>query len=289
MNTNIRCLIAACEATETPYEVRHHAGNLLQVSTGGSKHVFVNLTTPLNLHSMAKLSQDKEFCYQLCHPLVAMPRTVGFLSPFVKPGHRKYLQYTTMAQIADAITSEFDLPCIVKRNRGSMGNHVFLCHRPEEVGYALERIFNIQHKNYDYIALAQPYIRAKQEYRVIILDGEIQFAYLKNNAHAVYQDNLSPLHWEHARAELVRDPDLLASMSTFLHPLCEESLFIYAGLDLIRDHRDQWWLLEVNSAPGFEIFVRHNGPEQVVELYKNMLDKLSTRDGVSSSSDVGLS
>lgn len=133
MNPNIRCLVDACESTGTPYELLHHSGNLLQVSTDGFTHLFVNLSTPLNLHSMAKLSQDKEYCYQLCHPLVAMPKTVGFLSPFVRPVHYKYLQYTTIAQIADAMESEFALPCIIKRNRGAMGNNVFLCHRPEEV------------------------------------------------------------------------------------------------------------------------------------------------------------
>lgn len=279
MNTNIHCLTMACEATGRPYQVLHHSGNLLQVSAGGRAHLFVNFSTPLNLHAVAKLTQDKEYCYQLCHPLAAMPKTVGFLSPFVKPSYYEYLRYTTIAQIADAIASEFALPCIVKRNRGAMGNHVFLCHRPEDVQRALEVIFDTHHQHYDYVALAQPYIRPKQEYRVVTLDGELQFAYLKNNANAVYQDNLSPLHWQHARAELVSDPGLLASMGAFIQPLCQHSFFVYAGLDLIRDHQDQWWLLEVNSSPGFAIFVRHNGPEKVVELYKNMLDKLSVRGG----------
>lgn len=68
-------------------------------------------------------------------------------------------------------------------------------------------------------------------------------------------------------------------MSAFLQPLCQRSLFVYAGLDLIRDDQEQWWLLEVNSSPGFAIFVRHNGPEKVVELYKNVLGKLRGREG----------
>lgn len=276
MNTNMSCLKAACEATGTPYQVRHHSGNLMQVSLGERSHIFVNLTTPLNSHSSTKLSEDKEYCYELCHPVVAMPKTVGFLSPFVKPDYHHYLQYKTISQIAEAMQSEFALPCIVKRNRGSRGHNVFLCQRSEEVTQALNTIFDMQHRSYDYVAIAQSYIRPKQEYRVIILDGEIQFAYLKNNANAKFQGNLSPLHWEHAQAELISDPNLLDSMNTFLQPLFQCSFFVYAGLDLIRDACDQWWLLEVNSTPGFAIFVRHNGPEQVVELYKNMLGKLNT-------------
>ncbi len=275
MNTNISCLKAACEATETPYHVRHHSGNLIQVSLGGHSHIFVNLATPLNPHSSTKLSADKEYCYELCHPLVAMPKTAGFLSPFVKPNYHEYLHYTTIPQIAEAMQNAFDMPCIVKRNRGSKGSNVFLCHDPEEVTQALEAIFDQHHRSYDYVALAQSYVRPKQEYRVIILDGEIQFAYLKNNAEATFQGNLSPLHWDNARAELTSDSNLLDSMNTFLKPLFEYAFFVYAGLDLIRDEGDQWWLLEANSAPSFAIFVKHNGPQQVIELYKKMLDKLS--------------
>ncbi len=276
MNTNISCLKAACEATETPYQVRHHSGNLMQVSRGQRSHLFVNLSTPLNPHSSTKMSTDKEYCYQLCHPLVAMPKTVGFLSPFVKPSYHEYLHYRTIPQIAEAIANTFTTPVILKRNRGSRGNNVFLCHCDAQVTQALSTIFDQHHKNYDYVALAQCYIRPKQEYRVIILDGDIQFAYLKDTTNATFQGNLSPLHWEHARAKLVSDPHLLNGINTFLQPLLQSSFFVYAGLDLILDEHDQWWFLEANSAPSFSIFVRHNGPDQVVELYKNMLSKLST-------------
>lgn len=275
MNTNISCLKAACKATGTPYQVRHHSGNLVQVSLGGRAHIFVNWATPLNPHASTTLSADKEYCYELCHPVVAMPKTVGFLSPFVKPVYYEYLHYKTISQIAEAIEREFDFPCIVKRNRGARGHHVFLCQGSQDVTRALDKIFDQNHRSYDYVALAQSYIRPKQEYRVIILDGELQFAYLKNNAEATFQGNLSPLHWDNARAELTRDRNLLDSMNTFLKPFFECSFFVYAGLDLILDERDQWWLLEVNSSPSFSIFVRHNGPEPVIELYKKMLDKLS--------------
>ena len=67
MNTNIRCLKAACDATGTPYELRHHSGNLLQVHSGERTHLFANWSTPFNLHSSANMSADKEYSLSLIH------------------------------------------------------------------------------------------------------------------------------------------------------------------------------------------------------------------------------
>ena len=164
---------------------------------------------------------------------------------------------------------------IVKMNSGSHGTHVFLCKTKEEVETAIAAIFQKNSSDYDYIALAEDYIESSAEYRVICFDGQVVLAYLKDNSNAVFTGNLSPLHWEGAKAVLISDTTLVATLTRFLAPSFKAFPIHFGGFDVIEDKQGNLHLLEVNSRPDFSIFIRGNGDEPVTLMYEKILVSLA--------------
>jgi glutathione synthase/RimK-type ligase-like ATP-grasp enzyme len=274
MNANLVHLLAACESLGIAYTIRHESGNLVEVRHAGSVHFFSNMSTPLNDHAMAQICQDKEFFYRLSLPLVRVPATRGYVNPFASARHREYVQFSAVAAIVDDIAEHFSLPVIIKKNRGSIGTNVFRCDVHAAVESAVAEIFNPHSAKFDYVALAQEHIEIAREYRVLYLDGELQFAYEKNIDHAEFVGNLSPLHWRGARALLVEDAALLERLRAALAPLFASIPLRFCGLDVAIDQAGLIWLIEANAAPGFAYFIADGGGPHVTRLYQKMLTRL---------------
>lgn len=274
MNANLVHLLAACESLGIAHTVRHESGNLVEVTHAGRSHFFSNMSTPLNDHAMAQICQDKEFFYQLSLPLVRVPITRGYVNPFASARHREYVQLESVAAIAEDVARRFRLPVIIKKNRGSIGTNVFRCDGRAEVEAAIAEIFNPHSAKFDYVALAQDYIAIAREYRVLYLDGELQFAYEKNIEQAEFVGNLSPLHWRGARALLVEDATLLERLRAAFAPLFASIPLRFCGLDVAIDQEGLIWLIEANAAPGFAYFIGDGGGPHVTQLYQRMLARL---------------
>ena len=149
------------------------------------------------------------------------------------------------------------------------------CNDRGEIANALTRIFQPGQKGYDYVAIAQKYIYIKHEYRVVSYNKEVAFVYEKIPGTVDSDGNISPLHTLGGKAVLITDPEILNSITTALEPLHRKSQLNYGGLDLVHDTHGKWWLLEVNSAPSYTFFIRHNGDQEVISLYKNILNDLA--------------
>lgn len=278
MNANLVHLLKACESLGVAYSIRHDSGNLVEVRHGGRVHYFSNMSTPLNDHAMAQICQDKEFFHRLSLPLARVPATRGYVNPLAGARHRAYVEFPTVAAIAEDVVGRFSLPVIIKKNRGSIGTNVFRCDGAADVERAVAEIFNPQSAKFDYIALAQEHIAIAREYRVLYLDGELQFAYEKNIDRATFVGNLSPLHWEGARALLVEDAALLERLRAAFAPLFASIPLRFCGLDVALDRAGQIWLIEANAAPAFAYFIADGGGPHVTRLYQRMLARLF--DGV---------
>ena len=48
----------------------------------------------------------------------------------------------------------------------------------------------------------------------------------------------------------------------------------YAGFDIALDTKGVYWLIEINSSPNYDIFVRDNDRQIVVTMFKGILESL---------------
>ena len=275
MLTNIKMLLAACKKLSIEYEILHPNQNLVKVKLSDREYYFTNYSTPLIPQSIAEIFKDKQYFYQVFRDIVKMPRTVSFISPYCDQKYKEYLRYSTTDDIIAEIENSFELPVIVKRNRGSGGNNVFKCFDLLQIRNALDCIFNVNSKNYDYVALVQEPINIVKEYRSVCLNQEQIVVYDKDISQAAFTGNLSPLHWEGAIAKQVSNDETIASINKFIQPIFRKMSIPYVGLDIALDDHQNYWLIEANSHPNFDIFIRDNGEDAIVGLFEEILIYLS--------------
>ncbi|ODG98698.1 alpha-L-glutamate ligase [Nostoc sp. KVJ20] len=277
MLDNVSLLLQACNNLNISYEVIHPAENLIKIKLNNKPHYFCNYSTPLINQAVSHLMKDKEYTYHVLNKKIKLPRTVGFLSPFCDIEYKIYLKFPTIQNIVLEIKENFETPVIVKRNSGSSGHNVFLCQNQDEIENALKEIFNVNFKKYDYVALAQEFIDIKSEYRAVFLNKELVLLYEKDISNAEFAGNLSPLHWNGAKAKYINDPQILSDIANFAKPVFEELDLDYGGLDIVLDRDNQYWLIEINSHPNFSIFTRDNGEEHVLKIFEKMIISLASK------------
>ncbi len=274
MLTNISLVLEACQELNISYEILAPNQNLVRIKLNGQDYYLVNFSMPFNNEQILQIFKDKEYTYHLLKGKIKTPKTLGFLSPFCEEKYRKYLEFKDCAEIAAEVGKRFSLPAIVKRNRGSAGNNVFLCETKEQVLAAIETVFNVNSKDYDYVCLAQEYIDIRHEYRAVFFNHKLVLLYEKDKSNAKFAGNLSPLHWEGAKAKHITDSEIIAEIVNFVQPVFEEVTINYAGFDIALDTNGEYWLIEINSSPNFEIFVRDNDRQIAVKMFKDILESL---------------
>ncbi|MBH8574515.1 alpha-L-glutamate ligase [Nostocaceae cyanobacterium CENA369] len=275
MITNIRLVLAAAKELDLDFEILHPNQNLVKVVVNEKPYYFTNYSTPFLSQSISKIFKDKDYTYHLLKDTVNLPKTKAFLSPYCKEIYKEYLLYLDIDSMIGEIKATFNLPLIIKKNAGSAGNNVFLCQDINEVKLSLEQIFNVNSKEYDYVALAQEYIDIAREYRTIIFNNELLLLYEKSKFEAKFIGNLSPLHWEGAKAIHITDKKIIASIENFVRPIFQEFSVDYGGFDIAVDKNGKYWLIEINSHPNFDIFIRDNNETIIVEMFKKMLISFS--------------
>ena len=278
MNTNIRILKQVCQEAGVDYQELHGDGNLISLKTPKGVKLFVNRATPLNSESIADICEDKGFCYALLGDSLPMPLTKAYLDPQTDEKYKPYLHHDSIDNICDDIERYFKFPLIVKKNRGSFGCHVFRVDNPSRLRDRLMAIFDATSKNYDYIALAQAHVDISSEYRAVFFRGKLIFAYLGDTSQAQFSGNLSPFYWTGAKAILVEDSELLGRLEQTIAPALLRHGILYAGVDVVEDTQGQLWVLELNSSPGFDSFVRDCGDDAVSTLFRVILDRLMADD-----------
>lgn len=275
MNSNLKLLTKACEELGVSYTSHHSSNNLLEIIVKGHPYIFANWSTPLNPQSIGQLCQDKDYFYRFFEGVMRMPKTKAFLNPSCHKRYHSYLKEEDICAIIHSVEESFSYPLITKRNRGSLGINVFKVEDRNELKSSFTEIFNINSKAFDYVGLAQEFIQIEKEYRAVFLNGDLSLCYEKHIEDANFTGNMSPLHWEGAKAIMVNDEALLEEIRLFCAPMFSKLNLVFCGLDVVLDAKGEWSLIEANSSPGFDHIISSNGKSEVLNLYKKILNYLS--------------
>ena len=266
MEANIRCISKACELDGLQYRFIDANKNCLEVA--GQLYFQLN-RSPFNVESMAALCKDKEHQYNLLKDRINQPKTMGFLDYDTDPKYKKYLTHDSMNSIISAIEDNFSYPVVIKQNKGALGVNVFCCRTRAQVEQAITQVFDKKSPDYDYVVLAQKYVKPKQEIRVIFFDGEPVLSYDR-----VFGDtDFGAKYWEtdEGKAIAIQNSPLITRCAREFAPAVTLPGLRFVALDIIIDHNDELHLLELNSGPQVNNFIACNGEEPVVQMYSYIL------------------
>ena len=265
---NTKYLTKACEELSFPYEVLDKNGNFIKIKD----QYFVNGRMPFNNGSLDTIARDKDFTHKLLENQILMPKSVSYINPDCDQKYSSYIQYKNLDEILDNVEENFNYPVVVKMNRGRMGIHVYKCEDRGSVKESLEKIFNQNQQNYDYISLVQEYIEIEKEYRAIWFKGDIILLYEKR---CTTKDNSqSPFHNTDSKAIFIDDQDKKNDILDFLSLSKDLKNFEYLGIDIAETKNGGKILLEINTQPAFNFFARDNNVEILVEMYKKIINTL---------------
>jgi len=205
-----------------------------------------------------------------------MPKSASYIDPQGSKAYKEFVEFESYEEIKTDILSSFGVNCILKKNRGSQGRNVFICKTANDIQSAIERIYNKTSRQYDHVLLAQEYVTFKHEFRVLVFNRRILLIYEKDVSNAKFVGNVSPLHWEGAKAVIVKDNELSGRIDTFITPVYEKLDIQYGGFDIGMDDKGYFWLIEINTQPGYNLLVRDNGEEVLIDLYRQILNGIMT-------------
>lgn len=273
-----QAVVKACEELGLDYKIIHRDKISVYVKIGKHNLFFIHKRNPFNRTDVRRITSDKDLTHTLFSEKVNTPRWKAFLDPYINdiyPIEAEGFPTKTMDVIIEEIQESFEYPLIIKPNMKSRGINVFKVKNEDEIQPALLKIFDQKDKDYDYIALAQDFVDIDKEFRVVAFRKKVILVYEKFIENASFTGNLSPLHWEGAKAVHITDMGLIDTLEKFTYPIYENLDLEYAGFDIAIDKQGKMWLIEINSQPQIEIFVRDNGLQPVVDMNVKIFKELA--------------
>lgn len=275
MNVMQQALIQACDNLSIPYEILHKDQIVVRVEVNGRRYHYIHWFLPFNRADVQRILRDKDLQYALLKDVIQIPAWKAYLDPAKKADYPYAVGiFADIDTIVQDVIKDLSLPVLVKPNMRAQGVNVKVCTNEESLSNALQDIFDRANRGYSYIAVVQKYVDIRTEYRVLAYNMRNLLTYKKDTSSATFGGNVSPLHWEGARAVHITDNDIQSKLEKFIAPVFSEIGLVYGGFDIAEDHDGNLWLLEINRIPGVGIFVRDNGLEPVVKMHEEILKEL---------------
>lgn len=267
MLANMQALQAAAHNLGKKIEVIDRYGDVVRIEG----EIYVHSRLPFNTESVSYMARDKAYTHYLLEGVVRMPRMRDYFNPNSISKWQEYREYASQTEIVNDIIKKFSFPVIIKPNHGSFGEGVVVANTKESVEAAVADIFDSNSSNHDYVLLAEEYLPPVREWRLLWLDGDIVLVYEKKFQAGRLNQNISPLHYEGAKAEIETDEKLIKLLTDFVLPIKEKIKLRWAGLDVALLGDESLVLYEINSHPRLDIFARDNGIETLIPLYERVL------------------
>lgn len=265
---SLECIKIACQQSALAYQPMSANGQVVQVVTATRPLFFLRNKNPFNDYVSAHLAEDKAYQYELfLQAGLTLPQTMFLFNPLADERFNRYKTHQSIETMVMAVEAEFSFPLVVKKNRSSVSQGVFL----EQDGTALRaRLQEIcENSGYtDNVFLIQAYV-AGPEYRIVASQDELLLAYRKDGEQCI-DGNLNPLHRPDGRAVKVEDPTLLAKMCRLTATLAKAVNLGFYAIDLIVA-ADGLYILEINPNPFCYFYNRSNGREDFIGIYKKLL------------------
>lgn len=145
---------------------------ILKLEKGGSIKYITGFKFGLNNHALGEILDDKYATYELLKS-----ENISVIEHNIMyniSNHSKYASNCNSLSYCYELFEKYNNDIVIKPNNGTCGNDVYHITKQEEIASLLENLFM---KN-ESISIC-PYYTLKNEYRIIILDNEIELVYKK--------------------------------------------------------------------------------------------------------------
>ena len=129
----------------------------------------------------ARLAEDKAYQYELFTVAgLPVPETMVAFNPFADERFSRYRTHASVDAVIEEVERRFTYPVVVKRNKGSLAQGVFLEGDRIALEKRLQTLF--EHSGFlDNLILVQEHISGP-EFRIVAARDELLLAYEKVNA-----------------------------------------------------------------------------------------------------------
>ena len=232
---SLACLAEACANLDVGIEPASEDGNLVCIRPPGRGPVyFLRNRHPFNDYVAARLAEDKAYQYELFTQAgLPVPETLVAFNPFADERFSRYRTHASIDAVVEDVERRFSYPVVVKRNKGSLAQGVFLETDRRDLKKRLRSLF--ENSGFlDNLMLVQEYVRGP-EYRIVAARDELLLAYEKVSEGPCR--DLNPLHGPAGIAKPVDAPKLIEALSSLTARVSGVIELGFYAIDVIRSVR----------------------------------------------------
>ncbi|MBT3601954.1 MAG: hypothetical protein HN521_02705, partial [Candidatus Latescibacteria bacterium] len=184
---SLHCLEMACQNLDIAYTPVSDNGNVVCLRKDGRPMYFMRNKHPFNDYVSGRLAEDKGYQYELFQQGgVLIPQTMTVFNPLADRRYDRYKTHVSIDAMVEDVMTQFDLPVVLKRNRGSMAQGVYL---ETDVGGLRNRLQSLCEESgrMDNVLLIQAFV-AGPEYRIVASQDDLLLAYEKQSDAGVMED-----------------------------------------------------------------------------------------------------
>ncbi len=268
---SLRCLEIACRDLGVGYDPVSADGNVVRVAKVGRSLYFLRNKHPFNDYVSGKLAEDKGYQYELfARANIAIPKTMTVFNPLADRRFDRYKTHASVADIVADVVQRMAFPVVLKRNRGSMAQGVYLETDADGLHSRLQALC-VNSSRFDNVLLIQVYVEGP-EYRIVGSRDQVLLAYQKHSDADAEKADLNPLHRAGGMAVPVVDDGLWGNFRDLTRALNRVLDLGFYAIDLIAGC-DGFSVLEVNPNPICHFYNAHNGRGDFVQIYQYLLRK----------------